>query len=723
MHSESGYFEYDSIDQIPQSLENIANYQGIYITLNPVKPALIARAQNRIAKAKRNTLTGETDIVCRRWLLVDIDPVRPAGISATDSEKTLALAKTCEIYSHLETNDFSAPIVLDSGNGIQLLYKIDLPADSNLPKAILNQLAKFSDEKVSIDQAVHNASRISRLAGTWNRKGDSTKDRPHRIATILDMPENILLTPINILERFANQNCSVETSELDFQCTGPAAEFNQRGEIEPVLEAYGWTLKQESDQQYWYRPGKQAGNHSATFDGDIFYNFSDNAEFFEARKGYNKFQVYAILEHAGDEYLALDMLSKLGFGNDYPGVDISKIVQKIEAGNANIPPPVNDKPSDLLEPESFLELRQNHQKLNPPIISGLLREGETMNIIASPKVGKSWLVSSLAICISSGKPWFDNIVSSGKVLHIDNELHKNTLAFRYEKVAEQMGVSNNLFENNLDILSLRGKLKNLYQLAKLFDQVEANQYKLIIIDAFYRTLPRGVDENSNGDIADLYNLLDRYAMKLNCGFVLIHHTSKGNQSGKSVTDIGAGAGSQSRAADSHLVIRPHECDDHFVVEAAVRSFPRMNPFILAWDWPVFRIAYDKDPAKLKNLKPAKKAVQVSLDEFVAQCIDGIDPCSKTRIRYEADLVFSLSERKADELIDLAIEEQIITKIKVGKRHQFVKIRSDKTGKTFTGNNAQLIAAYLYQNPEFDSNKLAEMTGKSRQYINQIKRKL
>ena len=37
--------------------------------------------------------------------------------------------------------------------------------------------------------------------------------------------------------------------------------------------------------------------------------------------------------------------------------------------------------------------------------------------------------------------------------------------------------------------------------------------------------------------------------------------SKGDQSGKSTTDVGSGAGSQSRAADTHLIIRQHEQED------------------------------------------------------------------------------------------------------------------------------------------------------------------
>ena len=69
------------------------------------------------------------------------------------------------------------------------------------------------------------------------------------------------------------------------------------------------------------------------------------------------------------------------------------------------------------------------------------------------------------------------------------------------------------------------------------------------------------DENDNGTMASLYNYLDSIADYLKCCFVLIHHTSKGNQFLKDIIDVGAGAGAQSRATDTHLILRRHEEGD------------------------------------------------------------------------------------------------------------------------------------------------------------------
>jgi len=53
------------------------------------------------------------------------------------------------------------------------------------------------------------------------------------------------------------------------------------------------------------------------------------------------------------------------------------------------------------------QLFKNHPELRPPVITGLLRTGETMNIIAPPKYGKSWLVTDLAMAVATGRRWLD----------------------------------------------------------------------------------------------------------------------------------------------------------------------------------------------------------------------------------------------------------------------------------------------------------------------------
>ena len=84
-HIESGYFDYEHISAVPEALKRLLSFRGVYVTVNPVNPDLLARAVNRLRPAGRNPTTADTDIVRRRWLLIDCDPRRPARTRNTTS--------------------------------------------------------------------------------------------------------------------------------------------------------------------------------------------------------------------------------------------------------------------------------------------------------------------------------------------------------------------------------------------------------------------------------------------------------------------------------------------------------------------------------------------------------------------------------------------------------------------------------------------------------------
>lgn len=502
----------------------------------------------------------------------------------------------------------------------------------------------------------------------------------------------------------------------------PGDDFNRRGDVRALLAQYGWVRIKGGDNEYWRRPGKESGT-SATLKDGVFYVFSSNAAPFEPNRGYAPFAVYSLLNHGGDFEQAARSLRTMGYGGHSPadngdGADMSGICGLSAAPGAC---PSDSGHGAAESADSGPEIQRlkaliaGFTGLNRPIIHELLREGETMNVIASPKVGKSWFVSRLAISVASGLDWLGLTVEPGRVLHIDNELHASTIAYRYRVISEAMDFPHHLYSGNIDMVSLRGRLRDLYGLARTFEQIEPGQYKLIILDAFYRTLPRDTDENDNGAIANLYNLIDHYASRLQCAFVLIHHTSKGNQSGKAVTDVGAGAGSQSRAADTHLILRPHEEDGIIVLESAVRSWPPMAPCALKWDWPLFTPTDEVDTSALLGVTKPGKPKAVPLEDFVEQCIATGDPCSKRSVIYEANQRLGLSERKAEEMLDLAMERGLASRIRAGSAMVYVKNRYG-----VTGDKALWAAALLAHDPLANVQDIAKQVEISERYVRQIR---
>jgi hypothetical protein len=264
-------------------------------------------------------------------------------------------------------------------------------------------------------------------------------------------------------------------------------------------------------------------------------------------------------------------------------------------------------------PVSIGRMIADYRGLRESIIHGIARRGETVNVIAPPKLGKSWLMYYLALCVATGKEWLGFACREGRVLYLDLELHRETTAHRFMEVAKAIGLPLVKYEQSLDVISLRGCDANLNRIASDLEAIEPGKYDLCILDAWYRALPAGTSETDNAAVMGLYNLIDSITGRLNCAWLNIHHASKGNQSAKEISDVGSGAGAQSRAADTHLILRPHEESGCVVMEGVLRSFAPMPAIPLRWEFPLWRPDDGLDPTALKGARPKGEERQNAKD--------------------------------------------------------------------------------------------------------------
>jgi len=228
-HTVSGYFDYEHITEAADAIGNLYACRGVYATANPVKRDLLARAMNRLRDIGRNEpTTSDADILRRRWLLIDCDADRPTGISSTDEEHEAALAKANEIKNGLSSLGWPMPIMTDSGNGAQMMYAIDLPAvDGGLVQRCLKNIAAVSDEHVHVDLSVYNPARIWRIPGTMNCKGDNAEGfRPHRMAHILEAPEEIITVTEEQLRALTEEVQEDIRTETTYQIEGESFDLD-----------------------------------------------------------------------------------------------------------------------------------------------------------------------------------------------------------------------------------------------------------------------------------------------------------------------------------------------------------------------------------------------------------------------------------------------------------------------------------------------------------------
>jgi hypothetical protein len=221
-HTRSGYFDTDHLGELARlALYWTGKAEGVYATMNPPLPDLLARAKNRARKlTKKDSRTTEDAEVARRvGIVVDADPIRycrgvrlEGKFSTTDEEKARGWDRITAILDDLTGRGWPMPIVADSGNSYHLRYAIDLPADDGgLVQKVLKALAaRYTDEWVDIDVKMFNASRISKLYWTMARKGDHTDARPHRQSRTISMPDRLEIVPTGLLEALADEAPAAE---------------------------------------------------------------------------------------------------------------------------------------------------------------------------------------------------------------------------------------------------------------------------------------------------------------------------------------------------------------------------------------------------------------------------------------------------------------------------------------------------------------------------------
>lgn len=188
----SGYF--NNVDDLYKSIKRYDGKYNIFFTLNPIVQDVASRSVNRLKEWAKNTTT-DKEIARRDWILIDLDPERPAGISSTDEELAHAESLAKKVESFLTEQGFPQPVECMSGNGIHLLYLINMEntqESRQLIKMFLEQMdKKFSNADVKIDTTTYNAARITKLYGTIACKGDSTNERPHRRSEIISSLEEL----------------------------------------------------------------------------------------------------------------------------------------------------------------------------------------------------------------------------------------------------------------------------------------------------------------------------------------------------------------------------------------------------------------------------------------------------------------------------------------------------------------------------------------------------
>ena len=248
------------------------------------------------------------------------------------------------------------------------------------------------------------------------------------------------------------------------------------------------------------------------------------------------------------------------------------------------------------------------------LIYGVLHQGSKMVLGGGSKTFKTWTLLDLAVAVATGEPWLSFKTIKGRVLFLNFEIQSGFFQQRLHAICLEKHVT--LTKGQIDVWNLRGHATGYATLLpRISERVKGSGYALVVLDPIYKLYGQ-VDENSAGAVAQLLNAIEMLTVDTRAAVAFGAHYSKGNQAGKEAIDRISGSGVFARDPDSILNFTRHEQADAFTVEATLRNFKPVQPFVVRWQYPLMRLAPDLDPAALKKPGPQKAH---DLLEFLA-CI-------------------------------------------------------------------------------------------------------
>ncbi|MHB8624758.1 MAG: AAA family ATPase [Aggregatilineales bacterium] len=521
--TDSGYF--NDLGKLAQAaLSYDGRAEGIYFTINPVNPALLARANNRVRVYADHT-TSDPDILKRITLPIDFDPVRPAGISANADEKRASLERAWACRIWLASQGWPEPVFADSGNGAHLLYALTLPntaESSELVKRCLLALSiLFSDDQVKVDTSTGNASRIFKLYGTLARKGDNTAERPHRRAAIIAAPAPRLSVSQAQLEVLA--------AHAPLPSIRGASSVPQPPSSSSAHKSYG---KAAFDKEIAVLAAAPAGNRNNQLFRSAAALFSlvavqalDQSEVWQTLLstaqaiGLSDQEAQRTIQSAAKHGLSQPRLMPKPSVIPSPHQELD--IRQADPASDSSPVPTQTMPSSTARPIVNTKVKTSNDLLMhvdeldelPPIrwlINEYLPEDCLVEVYGAPSSGKTQVVFDMAQTLAAAGQTVVYVVAEG--LRGYRARKKAWQQFRKQK-------SGNLFIWREPVQLFEASAVRLF-----IEAIKPKQPVLVVFDTLSRC-SLGADENNQKDMGFILESLDRVRRETGATVLAVHHTN------------------------------------------------------------------------------------------------------------------------------------------------------------------------------------------------------
>ena len=606
----SGYFR--DTTTLLNAFETIdLRRRNVYITLGEVKEECFSRAQSERFLQSPQT-SSDTEILRYRWLFIDLDPVRTAGVSSSEQELGYAKELAEKVYVYMKDIGFQEPVRALSGNGYHLLYRIDIANDETGKKLVEKCLkvlsSMFDSDKVKIDTTNYNPSRICKLHGTLAQKGASTKSRPHRMSRIISAPEPVRITDRSVLLTLAAELPDEPKPETRYHGAGVSKpqEFDLLG----FMARNGMTYEEDSNDRakifrldqcpfdpshkdgdakiFWYRDGAIAFkcHHNSCrnyrwqdvrlkFEPDAYSKKNEDDERFDA--GYRE-HIRRKSEEAAEQSMIPQAPEK---------VPKERKIRKLKKAESLME-------KDLPEPKAYIGVNDELP---------ILMEG-TCILSAKPKLGKSWLALGICVAVSNGEPFLGYKTRKCSTLYLDLETSEILQKRRLKKVLNGNPVPSNFYlDTETDSLE-NGFIEQIEAYLK-----EDPDIGVVVIDVFQiiRSPAKNAKETEYEHAYRDITPLNELAQKHHISIILVCHDRKAVDPDDPFSNILGSTGLQGAATQMMVMYRRKKNDPiHISIKGkTIDGLPELDVKLENAQWSVVDGACSEEMEKIEAMNEYK----------------------------------------------------------------------------------------------------------------------
>jgi hypothetical protein len=462
--------------------------------------------------------TKASDVPTASVLLVDVDvrKKRKKKYVSTPADHEYALDVGRHIKKWMNAHGFSVGLVVDSGNGCQLLTKVSIDIQEETARTeFLSRVTmfekkiqqEFNDDVVEVDCITKDINRRLKLAGTINMK--NTKQAENRIAKIIyaaptpkTKHNNEAFFKIKY-EDFEDIEDSPETKIPKLRKMDEMATFDDVLSKDPKL-------RKLIEQDYSDFGNDRSDAEASIVSKLIFYGLSKETIFSVMNEHTLKWK------NKPTSYKELTYKKTLDFAKKRAKEQYDRFF-----------PASNKKTSAAmkLDAVTLKELLAEGIPIIKWRVFPLVPASGITMVVGDPESCKTWFSMLLSLCCSAGADFLNTYATEKcSVLYVDKENGKVALHNRLARLKYGHGFEYD-FGDFFTATDIEFKLDGPEVMQMLSSFIRKHNVKLVVFDSIVRFLDG--DENSANDVSRLFQSLKTItATHEDLSFVYIHHRPK-----------------------------------------------------------------------------------------------------------------------------------------------------------------------------------------------------